>query len=156
MLTRFSSLTILACSLACAEKAPVALNWPASAGIAPDSLARVYQHYFGQVPRAVGGCGARHLALRFTNVPGDLLRSGIAPMSSDAGVVRARVGVATTLAVLAWNAVEAGDGTDTITIALLHPDGFSGQYTFVRGDGASYLQPLRLIEGAGNVCPLPT
>jgi len=146
---------VSASEVACRQSPAVAVEWPASAGIAPDSLSRMYAYYLGRSPRSLGGCGARHIAVGYDHLPGDLLHSSATENTTDAGVTRAGVGAATTVALLAWNAVEASHAVDTITVAVTHPDGSRNQFTFARADEPSPLQPLRYLEGLGMVCSLP-
>jgi len=141
--------------VACRQGPAVAVEWPASVGIEPDSLSRIYAYYLGRSPRSLVGCGSRHIAVGYDRLPGDLLHSGATENTTDAGVTRAEVGAATTVALLAWNAVERSHAVDTITVAVTHPDGSRNQFTFARADEPTPLQPLRYVESLGMVCALP-
>ena len=137
-----------------------AVNWPAEAGVSPDSLHGLFRQYLGQSPVIMAGCGARRVGIAFTDAPGDLrhlaTREGTTVTLAQPSVNRARGSVAEVLAVLAWGALERSRAIDTITIGLRSTrDRLSTQYSFV-SDPSSYLHPLRLIDREIARCALPT
>lgn len=143
--------------LSCRESGPRVSNWPAKVGVSSDSLTAIYRRYLGSAPSALGGCGAHRMGVAFVSVPGHLQANGPpsdSASSVDAGILRAQVGAALTVALLAWDAVEPSRAVDTLTVKLRHPDGSSSEFNFVpQGTPA---QPLRLVDSLVQPCVLAT
>ena len=70
------------------------------------------------------------------------------------GLVRAQVGVATSIASLAWMVVEGSRAVDTITVVMRHPDKSTNQWSFeiVQTQPTS----LRALWRELKPCALPT